>query len=165
MIPSYVLDSTKGAAQGVMIIFSFFHPAGKAGGSQIRRCQGIAVKRYGFTLGVLALTPSGFCNVRVKLLIESGHECICLVCVNSIKDALEGIGCQFIIGDIQLKRRELKMKGNKVAWDIHKYNLMSEAGLRRTKRSAPYASSVRKTFRFVYHLSPIAAISYLAKII
>jgi hypothetical protein len=57
------------------------------------------------------------------------------------------------------------MKGNKVAWDIHKYNLMSEAGLRRTKRSAPYASSVRKTFRFVYHLSPIAAISYLAKII
>jgi hypothetical protein len=56
-----------------------------------------------------------------------------LVCVNSIKDALEGIGCQFIIGDIQLKRRELNMKGNKVAWDIHKYNLMSEAGLRRTK--------------------------------
>jgi nucleoside-diphosphate-sugar epimerase len=69
----------------------------------------------------------------VKLLIESGHECICLVCVNSIKDALEGIGCQFIIGDIQLKRRELNMKGDKVAWDIYKYNLMSEAGLRRTK--------------------------------
>jgi xanthine dehydrogenase molybdopterin-binding subunit B len=65
MISSYVLDFTKGAVQGVMIIFSFFHPAGKAGGSQIRRCQGIAVKRYGFTLGVLALTPSGFCNVRV----------------------------------------------------------------------------------------------------
>jgi hypothetical protein len=66
MISSYVLDFTKGAVQGVMIIFSFFHPDGKAGGSQIRRCQGIAVKRYGFTLGVLALTPSGFCNVRVK---------------------------------------------------------------------------------------------------
>jgi hypothetical protein len=65
MISSYVLGFTKGAVQGVMIIFSFFHPAGKAGGSQIRRCQGIAVKRYGFTLGVLALTPSGFCNVRV----------------------------------------------------------------------------------------------------
>jgi hypothetical protein len=64
MISSYVLGFTKGAVQGVMIIFSFFHPAGKAGGSQIRRCQGIAVKRYGFTLGVLALTPSGFCNVR-----------------------------------------------------------------------------------------------------
>jgi 3-oxoacyl-[acyl-carrier protein] reductase len=44
---------------------SIFHPAGKAGGSQIRRCRGIAVKRYGFTLGALALTPSGFCNVRV----------------------------------------------------------------------------------------------------
>jgi hypothetical protein len=65
MISSYVLDFTKGAVQGVMIIFSFFHPAGKAGGSQIRRCQGIAVKSYGFTLGVLALTASGFCNVRV----------------------------------------------------------------------------------------------------
>jgi hypothetical protein len=66
MISSHVLDFTKGAVQGVMIIFSFFHPAGKAGESQIRRCQGIAVKSYGFTLGVLALTPSGFCNVRVN---------------------------------------------------------------------------------------------------
>ena len=35
----------------------FFHPAGKARGVQIRRCQGIAVKYDGFTLGVLALTP------------------------------------------------------------------------------------------------------------
>jgi hypothetical protein len=68
MISSYVLDFTKGAVQGVMIIFSFFHPAGKAGGSQIRRCQGIAVKSYGFTLGVLALTPSGFCNVGGKIV-------------------------------------------------------------------------------------------------
>jgi DNA-binding GntR family transcriptional regulator len=73
MISSYVLDFTKGAVQGVMIIFSFFHPAGKAGGSQIRRCQGIAVKRYGFTLGVLALTPSGFCNVRVARLGIEGE--------------------------------------------------------------------------------------------
>ena len=48
-----------------MIIFSFFHLAGKAGGSQIQRCQGIVVKRYDFTLGALALTRSGFCNVRV----------------------------------------------------------------------------------------------------
>jgi len=40
-----------------MIIFSFFHPAGKAG-SQIQRCQGIVVKRYDFTLGALALTPA-----------------------------------------------------------------------------------------------------------
>jgi len=43
----------------------FFHPAGKARGVQIRRCQGIAVKYDGFTLGALALTPSGFCSVGV----------------------------------------------------------------------------------------------------
>jgi hypothetical protein len=73
MISSYVLDFTKGAVQGVMIIFSFFHPAGKAGGSQIRRCQGIAVKSYGFTLGVLALTPSGFCNVRVNCPVATNR--------------------------------------------------------------------------------------------
>jgi len=65
MISTYVLDFTKGAFQGVTISFSFFHPVGKAGGSQILRCQGIAVKRYGFTLGALALAPSGFCNDRV----------------------------------------------------------------------------------------------------
>ena len=52
-------------------IFSiFFTPhfhtiGGKAGGLQIRRCQGFAVKHYGFTLGALTLKPSGFCNVRV----------------------------------------------------------------------------------------------------
>ncbi|MGD8448017.1 MAG: hypothetical protein PVF36_02210 [Desulfobacterales bacterium] len=38
---------------------------GKAGGLQIRRCQGFAVVYYGFTLGALALKPSDFCNVRV----------------------------------------------------------------------------------------------------
>jgi hypothetical protein len=83
-----------------------------------------------WSLGLQGKTQLSFFEM---INIESGHECICLVCVNSIKDALEGIGCQFIIGDIQLKRRELNMKGNKVAWDIHKHNLMSEAGLRRTK--------------------------------
>ena len=62
MILSYVLELTKRAVQGKTIIFSFFHPIGKAGGSQIRRCQGIAVKCYGGTLGALVLTPSGFCN-------------------------------------------------------------------------------------------------------
>ena len=59
---------------GVTIIFSFLHPAGNAGGSQIPvfhgicdpRCQGIAVKYYGFTLGALALTTSGFCNAGVN---------------------------------------------------------------------------------------------------
>jgi hypothetical protein len=46
----------------------FFYPKGKAGGIQIRRCQGIAVKCYGGTLGALALNPSGFCNDRVKFI-------------------------------------------------------------------------------------------------
>ena len=36
----------------------------------------------------------------VKCLIESGHECICLVRSTSKKDALEKIGCQFVNGDI-----------------------------------------------------------------
>ena len=69
MIQSYILEFTKCAIQVGTIIFSFFHPAGKAGGSQIQRCQGIVVKRYDFTLGALALTPSGFCNVRVNSLL------------------------------------------------------------------------------------------------
>jgi hypothetical protein len=47
-------------------IFLIFYPCGKAGGIQIRRCQGIAVNDYGGTLGALALNPSGFCNVGVS---------------------------------------------------------------------------------------------------
>jgi apolipoprotein D and lipocalin family protein len=47
------------------MIFSCFYPFGKAGGFQIPRCQGIAVKDYGVTLGALALKPSRFCNVGV----------------------------------------------------------------------------------------------------
>jgi hypothetical protein len=74
MISSDVLEFTKCAIQGITIIFSFFHTAGKAGGSQIRRCQGIAVKRYGFTLGALALTPSGFCNVRVNMMKAENYS-------------------------------------------------------------------------------------------
>ena len=42
--------------------FLIFYPTGKAGGAQVLRCQGIAVNYYGFTLGALALNPSGFCN-------------------------------------------------------------------------------------------------------
>jgi hypothetical protein len=41
------------------------NPYGKAGAIQIRRCQEIAVKHYGGTLGALALIRSGFCNVEV----------------------------------------------------------------------------------------------------
>jgi hypothetical protein len=62
---SYVLESPRGAIQDRTIPFSFFYPKGKSGGIQIRRCQGIAVKCYGGTLGALALNPSGFCNVGV----------------------------------------------------------------------------------------------------
>jgi hypothetical protein len=40
-----------------------FLPCGKAGGLQIRRCQGLAVDDYGGTLGALSLKPSGFCNI------------------------------------------------------------------------------------------------------
>lgn len=36
----------------------------------------------------------------VKRLIESGHECICLVRGSSKKDLLESMGCQLLIGDI-----------------------------------------------------------------
>jgi dihydroflavonol-4-reductase len=39
----------------------------------------------------------------VKSLIESDHECICLVRGTSKKDALEAMGCQFVIGDINDK--------------------------------------------------------------
>ena len=35
------------------------------GGRKIRRCQGIAVDYYGFTLGALTLAPSVFCNAEV----------------------------------------------------------------------------------------------------
>ena len=50
------------------MFFSCFYPFGKAGGFQIPRCQGIAVKDYGVTLGALALKPSRFCNVGVASL-------------------------------------------------------------------------------------------------
>jgi hypothetical protein len=48
----------KGLFQSAFVVY----PCGKAGGLQIRRCQGIAVCFYGFTLGVLALQTSGSCN-------------------------------------------------------------------------------------------------------
>ena len=67
MICSYVPEVIQCANQDLTIIFSFFHPVGKAGGNQILRCQGIVVKRYDFTLSALALAPSGFCNDGVKI--------------------------------------------------------------------------------------------------
>ncbi len=44
-------------------------PYGKAGGLQILCCQGFEVNDYDFTLDALALKPSDFCNVRVKLTL------------------------------------------------------------------------------------------------
>jgi len=58
-------------SMGRTVIFSFFNPSGKAGGNQIRRCKGIAVKYDGGTLGTLALARSGFCNAGDKLLFYS----------------------------------------------------------------------------------------------
>jgi hypothetical protein len=64
--------------------FLFFYPGGKAGGNQIRRCQGIAVDHYGFTLGALALAPSGFCNAganlgKKKLFFEKTTNSLALI--------------------------------------------------------------------------------------
>jgi hypothetical protein len=54
-----------------------FLPCGKAGGLQIRRCQGLAVAYYGGTLGALSLEPSGFCNTGVYsvALKKMANEC------------------------------------------------------------------------------------------
>jgi hypothetical protein len=60
------MEFTEWAVQSTAIISSFFYPAEKIGGTRIRRCQGIEVKRYGFTLGALALSPSDFCNATVS---------------------------------------------------------------------------------------------------
>ncbi len=46
-------------------------PCGKAAGLQILCCQGFAVSEYRFTLGALALKPSDFCNLKVKLSIST----------------------------------------------------------------------------------------------
>jgi hypothetical protein len=46
--------------------FFTFLPYGKAGGFQIRRCQGLAVNHYGVTLGALTLKPSDFYSIGVK---------------------------------------------------------------------------------------------------
>jgi len=52
------------------------YPTGKAGGHQIWCCQGFAVNDYNFTLDALALKPSGFCNVGVKLTSMSNRQAL-----------------------------------------------------------------------------------------
>jgi len=60
-------------------------PFGKAGELQILCCQGIAVADYSFTLDALALKPSGFCNVRVSLVLAG--------CIQDIKATSMEEGC------------------------------------------------------------------------
>ncbi len=66
--PIQVSGSNQRCIPGSVRFFSIFFTLrfGKAGGLQIRRCQGFAVAHYGFTLGALALKPSDFCNTGVK---------------------------------------------------------------------------------------------------
>ncbi len=61
-------------------IFFTLKTARKAGGLQIRRCQGFAVAHYGFTLGALALKPSDFCNTGDKS-IDITEFCIDILSV------------------------------------------------------------------------------------
>ncbi len=53
-----------------------FYPLEKTGDPRIRRCRGIAVDDYSFSLGALALNPSGFYNVGVKSLAQTGRVLI-----------------------------------------------------------------------------------------
>ena len=72
MIYPYVLEFTTCAVQGVTIIFSFFYPTGKAGGTQILRYQGIASK-------LLRLHPWRLGSDPLRLLERwgvIGHACI-----------------------------------------------------------------------------------------
>jgi dihydroflavonol-4-reductase len=62
---------------------------------------------------VFVTGATGFIGINtVKRLVETGHECICLVRGTSKKDALEKIGCQFVTGDITDKESLIEgMKG------------------------------------------------------
>ncbi len=64
-------EQTSGAFQDRFGFSPSFLPSGKAGGLQIRRCQGFAVTHYGFSLGALALKPSDFCNIGIDIEFES----------------------------------------------------------------------------------------------
>ena len=65
-------------------VFLIFLPFRKAGGLQIPvfngicdpRSQGIAVADYSFTLDALALKPSSFCNVGVKLVLFVNQQSV-----------------------------------------------------------------------------------------
>jgi len=73
--PILVSGSNQRCIPGSVRFFSIFFTLGKAGGLQIRRCQGFAVAHYGFTLGALALKPSDFCNTGINLL-DFNHQSV-----------------------------------------------------------------------------------------
>ena len=98
----------------------------------------------------------------VKRLVESGHECICLVRRTSKKDALEKIGCQFVNGDITDRKSLTKgMQGCDAVinlanlyslWepDVSLYEKINIDGTRNVMESA-LASGIKK----IVHVSSI----------
>jgi hypothetical protein len=54
-------------------------PFGKAGDLQILRCQGFAVVHYSVTLSVSSLKTSGFCNVRVYVVMSGPHLAVTIL--------------------------------------------------------------------------------------
>ncbi len=71
--PGLLTGTNQQCIPGSVRLFSiFFTRFGKAGGLQIRRCQGFAVAHYSFTLGALTLKPSDFCNIGVYAAEKSG---------------------------------------------------------------------------------------------
>lgn len=107
---------------------------------------------------------SGFIGRNTaKRLIESGHECICLIRENSKKEMLESIGCQFVTGDIADKGSLIEgMKGCEAVinlanlysfWepDISLYRKINVDGTRNVMEAA-LLSDIKK----VIHVSTIA---------
>ncbi len=67
--PILVSGSNQRCIPGSVRFYSIFFTlktTRKAGGIQVRRCQGFAVAHYGFTLGALALKPCDFCSTGVE---------------------------------------------------------------------------------------------------
>jgi hypothetical protein len=60
----YVLEFTECAVQSTTVLFSFFYPAGKIGGAQILRFQGIA--ELGCALFAMDLFGAGVRPTEVK---------------------------------------------------------------------------------------------------